>query len=541
MSIVKDYVQLDSRWVNIGGVETPEYPSIVLGRSNTMQSDVYDNPDVSFTGTEIMAFIQSCDGGFMGRCKAAQKQAHENPGAENWYKVTFDFWGYIENSRLEFVFGFRENKGVEYVQSGLILYDEYNEFVFPELILTRDDGSGAGIWNNFNNGDFKKYLTINYPFTRESTRMGLWGQNKPNDKWHLKSSSNGASSTENVKKLLSYYFWNKPPAEVEDNIVGEQEYTGTNKDSAIGHPELPTVSILNGFHNMYQPDLQVINKVNRALWTTNFFDNVIKLFNNPIESIVSLTLSPIQPPISDNVTPIIVGNLPMTLTTEGSTEAITSRYLTNQYGTYTFGSMVLYQTYKSFLDYNCSVSIYLPYIGVQKLDIDDVMSSTLSLKYNVDFFTGDFVACLQCTKTAGLNSVLYHWKGNILSHIPLSASNFATTYLNGLNTVLSVSQGNTGAIFSNMGSFKPDVSRGGNTSGNVGALDNFEAYIIISKPQETTPDNFKELKGYRSHRKATLKQGDGYIECDEVHVSGTGATDKENEMLEDLLKQGVIL
>lgn len=538
MSVVKDYVQLDTRWIDIGGVETPEYPSIIPGHTNIVKDGLYDVLDVSFPGTEIFAFIRTCDGGFGARCKAAQKQAHENPGAGNWYTVTFDYWGYIENSRLEFVVGFREYSGREYVQSGINLYDENNTLIINVLTLG-DDTYGTGVWEAFNNGEWKRYLVINSPYTRESTRLGIWTKTSTTGKWFLRMSYDMFAVQ--IQKLLSYYFWNRPSPEEEDNPVGEQEYNGTNKESVIGHPELPTVSILNGFHNMYQPDLQVINKVNKGLWTTNFFDNVVKLFNNPIESIVSLTLSPIQPPISDNVTPIIVGNLPMTLTTEGSTEAITSRYLTNQYGTYPFGSVVLYQTYKSFLDYNCSVSIYLPYIGVQKLDIDDVMNSALSLKYNVDFFTGDFVACLQCTKTVGLNSVLYHWKGNILSHIPLSASNFATTYLNGLNTVLSVSQGNTGAIFSNMGSFKPDVSRGGNTSGNVGALDNFEAYIIISKPQESTPDNFKELKGYRSHRKATLSQGDGYIECDEVHVSGTGATDKENEMIEDLLKQGVIL
>ena len=538
MSVLKDYVQLDTRWINIGGVEKPEYPSIIPGHTNTTKEDSYDKPNVMFQGTEIMTFIRTYDTGFADRCLAAQKQADEVSNIE--HPVTFDYWGFIENSRIQFKFSFSVGKQRK-VTISAVFYDENNNAttLIPDLIYIK----GNNAWEKFNDIENKIYLDINRPFTRDgATNFVMWVRNWSNSglsvkPWYLRKSQ--APETV-VKNILTYYFWNKP-VEIEDNPVGEQEYNGTNQDSAIGHPELPTVSILNGFHNMYQPDLQVINKVNRGLWTTNFFDNVVKLFNNPIESIVSLTLSPIQPPISDNVTPIIVGNLPMTLTTEGSTEAITSRYLTNQYGTYTFGSMVLYQTYKSFLDYNCSVSIYLPYIGVQKLDIDDVMNSTLSLKYNVDFFTGDFVACLQCTKTGGLNSVLYHWKGNILSHIPLSASNFATTYLNGLNTVLSVSQGNTGAIFSNMGNFKPDVSRGGNTSGNVGALDNFDAYIIISKPRETTPDNFKELKGYRSHRKATLSQGAGYIECEEVHVSGTGATDKENEMLEDLLKQGVIL
>ncbi len=536
MSVLKDYVQLDTRWTETDGVETPEYPSIICGHTNITSQGSYANYDMEFQGTEIFSYIRTYDVTFTNRCLAVQSAA-ETDTTHAWHSATFDYYGYVENSRLEFTFSFKKNKsGEELVQFGVSLYDENNVFVAPQVIPDLIYMTGRNVWKNFNNGECKTYLCIN-PFTRDTaTYMGAWIKTFGTDfgKWSLRGRG------EHTKEVVTHYFWNKQQ-ETEDNPVGEQEYNGTNQDSSIGHPELPTVSILNGFHNMYQPDLQVIHKVNRGLWTTNFFDNVIKLFNNPIESIVSLTLSPIQPPISDNVTPIIVGNLPMTLTTEGSTEAITSRYLTNQYGTYTFGSMVLYQTYKSFLDYNCSVSIYLPYIGVQKLDIDDVMNSALSLKYNVDFFTGDFVACLQCTKTGGLNSVLYHWKGNILSHIPLSASNFATTYLNGLNTVLSVSQGNTGAIFSNMGSFKPDVSRGGNTSGNVGALDNFEAYIIISKPQESTPGNFKELKGYRSHRKATLSQGAGYVECDEVHVSGTGATDKENEMLEDLLKKGVIL
>ena len=540
MSVLKDYVQLDSRWIEIGGVGQPEHPSIVLSHTSSTGNGTFSDSNMSFFGTEIKSFLKTYYADFGTRCQTAIQQAVNSPGL---YTATFSYYGYVENGRLDFEFGFgNANTNIHitsvslkllcYVNDNLVgSYSTLSPMVYDDVVKE------AKYYDFISDNNKKIYIAIN-PFERETYNYSSIIYTGNSGKY---IQSGYARLTEYIQDFYNIYFWNKPKEAEPDNPIGEQEFSGTNRDSAIGHPELPTVSILNGFHNMYQPDLQVINKVNRGLWTTNFFDNVVKLFNNPIESIVSLTLSPIQPPISDNVTPIIVGNLPMTLTTEGSTEAITSRYLTNQYGTYTFGSMVLYQTYKSFLDYNCSVSIYLPYIGVQKLDIDDVMNSALSLKYNVDFFTGDFVACLQCTKTVGLNSVLYHWKGNILSHIPLSASNFATTYLNGLNTVLSVSQGNTGAIFSNMGSFKPDVSRGGNTSGNVGALDNFEAYIIISKPQENTPDNFKELKGYRSHRKATLKKGIGYVECEEVHVSGTGATDKENEMLEDLLKQGVIL
>ena len=70
-------------------------------------------------------------------------------------------------------------------------------------------------------------------------------------------------------EILDYLFHNKPE-EKEDNIIGDVPFIGDNIKTDIEHPELPTVGILNGMHNMYQPDLQVIKQVNRALWSRNF-------------------------------------------------------------------------------------------------------------------------------------------------------------------------------------------------------------------------------------------------------------------------------
>ena len=141
MSVLKDYVQLDTRWTEIDGLGRPEYPSIIPGHTNTTKEDYYDEPNVMFPGTEILSFIKTYDTGFMDRCSAAQQQA-DNGETYVEHPVTFDYWGFIENSRLQFVFSFSVRKK-RTVTISVNFYDENNKFDYcsafkdAEMILEK--------------------------------------------------------------------------------------------------------------------------------------------------------------------------------------------------------------------------------------------------------------------------------------------------------------------------------------------------------------------------------------------------------------------
>ena len=520
--IVKGYTQLDFKVVN----STPYYPSFVLTHWDRVTTDSYKTTrdHIIFTGTELLSYLKTYDSLNFNSLKNAvdNKQSYEY----NAYLPSFD-----ETKQL--------NIYIEYRAS-------FSQFNISAKILNSDGSTYYNIANQsanvMNITDSNIYIAIIPDYTRTGTpRIYLFSFKMKNDEtcYIIRGSSDNLTT---VTTILNTNFHNKPPEKEEGNIIGETPFNGDNIPTDIEHPELPGVGILNGLHNMYQPDLAVMKQINKALWSKNFIDNIIKLYNNPLESIVSLTLSPLQPTISDNVTNVIVGNLPLTYTENNELKYVFSREITNQYGTYSFGDLSLFETYGSYIDYNTNIDIFIPYIGMQKLSVDDVMSKILNLSFNVDFFTGDFIATLKSRDiSTGLNSVLYHWKGNILSHIPISSSNYSNMFLTGLNTIMSVGTGNISSIISNASGFKPDVTKGGNTSGNVGALDSFQAYIIITQPIESKPDNYRKLKGLTSNIDNKLSLGMGYIICDEIHIKNVNATEEEKKELEKLYKSGVIL
>ena len=170
----------------------------------------------------------------------------------------------------------------------------------------------------------------------------------------------------------------------------------------IGLPGVPSISALDtGFVRMYNPTAQELQQFASFIWSTNFFTNVIKNFSDPMQAIVSLAISPVAPTVAPQETNIVVGNLPAFIEEESTLVPIMAAPLTNQYVTVNCGSITLNEYWGSALDYSpySKCEIYLPYIGVQNLSIDDVMGSTLTLQYNVDLLTGICTAVLKCVKS----------------------------------------------------------------------------------------------------------------------------------------------
>ena len=87
-----------------------------------------------------------------------------------------------------------------------------------------------------------------------------------------------------------------------------------------------------------------------------------------------------------------------------------------------------------------------------------------------------------------------------------------------------------------------DIERSGAITSNTGELGEFTPYIVIHRPVQSMPADFKTIKGYQSNITATLSQLTGYTEVDYIHLDGiSGATDSELNEIERLLKDGVII
>lgn len=331
-----------------------------------------------------------------------------------------------------------------------------------------------------------------------------------------------------------------------------------DETETIGLPGVPSISALDtGFVRMYNPTAQELQQFASFIWSTNFFTNVIKNFSDPMQAIVSLAISPVAPTVSQQETNIVVGNLPAFTEQESTITPIMAAPLTSQYVTVNCGSITLNEYWGSALDYSpySKCEIYLPYIGVQNLSIDDVMGSTLTLQYNVDLLTGICTAVLKCVKSQHMDfdAALYHWSGNMISNLPISGSNFAQVITALTSSIVSagipivtgaggaaIASGVVGGVM-NMMNAKAQVQKSGSISMQSGALDNQIPYLILTRPIQSKAANYPAYKGWTTNITAEIGSLSGYTEVEYVHVEVAGATDAERNEIERLLKEGVII
>ncbi len=336
----------------------------------------------------------------------------------------------------------------------------------------------------------------------------------------------------------------------------------------IDFPALPQGGALeSGSIIAHRVVKQTLEAIFSKLWTKSIFDLDAmwqKSIENPMDAIVSLHALPCSPQVAADPNNIYIGNLDM---------EVTSPKLTSQYIEVDCGSVTLQEFWGSALDYSpyTRVEIYLPFIGVQTLRTEDVMKTTVHVKYHVDALTGDCIAFIKC----GI-SVLYTFNGNCKMNIPLSAR--STDFLQKVAAAAGFAIGAVGvsvgggaalagatkaaqinaaqktataadiqsdsmAISSaaNIASTKINTSRSGDISGGLSLMASFVPYFIIHRPVQSLAKDFNKFKGYTSNITKRLGDLTGFTEVEHVNLQGIpNATAAEMAEIKTALRNGVI-
>lgn len=400
--------------------------------------------------------------------------------------------------------------------------------------------------------DVPDYVALVYRYTAEMDPYNADYQTNFNSFYDF--NNNSALRETIIEILFAKSGQSTGPDSSEDGGWGDFN----DETETIGLPGVPSISALDtGFVRMYNPTAQELQQFASFIWSTDFFTNVIKNFSDPMQAIVSLAISPVAPTVATQETNIVVGNLPAFIEEESTLVPIMAAPLTSQYVTINCGSITLNEYWGSALDYSpySKCEIYLPYIGVQNLSIDDVMGSTLTLQYNVDLLTGICTAVLKCVKSQHMDfdAALYHWSGSMISNLPISGSNFAQVITALTSSIVSagipivtgaggaaIASGVVGGVM-NMMNAKAQVQKSGSISMQSGALDNQIPYLIITRPIQSKAANYPAYKGWTTNITAEIGSLSGYTEVEYVHVEVAGATDEERNEIERLLKEGVII
>lgn len=313
----------------------------------------------------------------------------------------------------------------------------------------------------------------------------------------------------------------------------------------IGAGNTPTVVPQTGkassLYSVYNPSQEQLNQFGAWLWSSDFFEQIKKLFNDPMQAIIGLhkVYSPVQ---TSGLGTIKCGYLD---------SAVPSKLVSEQYVTVDCGSVSLQEYFGNVFDYPpfTEIFIYLPFIGVRRLDPSDIMRATVSVKYHVDVFTGACLADVNVKRdTAG--GVLYTFPGSCSVQYPLSSGSYmgivstiASTVVGAITapTPLGAGAAVLGGITNLTFNSHANVERSGSFTGNAGAMGSKIPYLIISRPQTAMAQNFETLSGYPSNTYTKLSACTGFTQVKFVHVENLNATDAEKQEIEQLLKEGVIL
>ena len=321
----------------------------------------------------------------------------------------------------------------------------------------------------------------------------------------------------------------------------------------IGISELPSINIIDsGIATMWTPSPAQIKSLMRFLWSDDFFDNIIKLVADPLENIIQFGVVPFDlSAYAGTAKEVKVGNV-------GTNISMTP--LTKQYISYDMGSLSIREAWGNCLDYNnTKVSIFVPYVGTFDLTPDEVMNCDhVNLRYNIDLFSGDFIAEIYVKKRMPSGIYLggdkeipmYHKSGNLMTKFPLTGANYGRVYTSILsgaaNAIGQAAGGNfLGAAEAAAGAVlnanSVPVERSGQYTGVSAALGASAPYLILTQPVQVKPGKYGKMEGYPSFINYTLSTLEGFTKVLSVIDNQVSATDTEKEEIDSLLKQGIFL
>lgn len=352
----------------------------------------------------------------------------------------------------------------------------------------------------------------------------------------------------------------------------------------VPDPPMPSTpspfSSVVGMVSVYHPTSAQLYAFEQWLWVTYQDVTIDKIWNNPFDGVISLFELYCTP--TDNGS----RNIHCGFLDSGINCALVSRYTEIDCGT-----IGIPEFYGNYLDYSpySKAHIYLPFIGIQELNVDDIVGHAVNVKYRIDEYNGSCIAMITVAKVTHVgeeeieySNIMYQFSGNCAVELPLSggsqaaikagmmqadayqyASNVSVGAsliggvasavggllmgalgmgLNGANQIANAATqyaSGKANYLSNMLSGKSTVQKSGTFGSSHGALGVKTPFITITRPKQVAVPNYEELYGFPAHKMVTIGACTGFLRCKEVHVISPTATDQEKSMIEAMLKSGV--
>lgn len=236
------------------------------------------------------------------------------------------------------------------------------------------------------------------------------------------------------------------------------------------------------------------------------------------------------------------------------------------------GSVYLRPIFYNWRDYrNLTLSVYLPYVGWQDLQVEKYVDQLVSIRYYVDLNTRQCAAVLVCTDGSGRSRMCDYFTGEIGVELPIVGSNFseyarseiqhiknvAKSMLNplSLETLSNVSNvgdtlAGTSSTFSNYGMYK--FGQNGSPKDIQMTKGSFSSGVGMYLPQNVIfrydihdvvePELLSSLAGKPSTASGKISQFSGFLSGRVSKLVTTGMTDSEiTEVQNAIMNDGIYI
>lgn len=329
----------------------------------------------------------------------------------------------------------------------------------------------------------------------------------------------------------------------------------------------------SGLVHVYNPTPAEFVSFGSWLWVTYADASIDKIWNNPFDGIIGafeLYATP-QTDGSDNIR-------------SGFLVCPTTAALVRQrYTEIDCGTVIVPEFYGNYLDYSpySQAYIYLPFIGINEVSIDDIAGHAINIRYRIDAYNGSCIAMIYVAKD-GYRNLCYQFAGNCAVEVPMaggsqaaikagvmqaeaySRAGIANAALSGASAIgaglatgglaggimggLSMLGGVAGAWYSGQRSIdaarvanKSTVQHSGQFGASHGAMGLKVPHIMVRNPIQVKVTNYNYDYGFPAHKRVIVGGCTGYLRVREVNVVSAHATDAEKAEIEAALKTGVYI
>lgn len=342
----------------------------------------------------------------------------------------------------------------------------------------------------------------------------------------------------------------------------------------------------SGLIHVYNPTPGEFVGFGNWLWVTYADATIDKIWNNPFDGIIGAH-ELYATPQRDGRDNIRSGFLIC---------PVTSDLVRQRYTEIDCGTVIVPEFYGNYFDYSpySQAYIYLPFIGINEVSIDDIVGHAVNIRYRIDAYNGSCIAMIYVAKS-GYRNLCYQFGGNCAVEVPLAGGSQAAIkagmlqaeaysraaiqsaqiqktasigsgILNGaagssfagpLAGIIGALAGGTSGYIQGSANVaaaklqgqamqeaaryanKSSVQHSGQFGASHGAMGLKNPFIMIRNPIQVKVVNYNNDYGFPAHKRVIIGGCTGYLRVREVNVISAHATNEEKRAIEEELKAGV--